>query len=213
MKNAKKLAVLGLALALLACSAIGASAATYVANVVDEDFASASDCSFSAPGDMNADGALNATDATSLRKLMLGNSNSHGDINGDFAIDVRDLVRQKKVIAAQEQHIVDGALALNGSSVYSGDFLAKIGTGASYVINFDYMSEAPIKVVISGLGDDIVLEAAASTTLTSATFTQKMPLTKIASGDAELRIVGVGTVDNFSVTRINMDNELIESWD
>lgn len=214
MKKCKKIAALGLAIALLSCSVITAFAAEYTSKIVDEKFDSVASSKFLATGDMNADGAVNATDATSLRKELIGGSVKNlADINGDFSIDVRDLVRQKKIIAENKQHINEGALTFNGSSVYHGDVLSKMGTGASYVVSYSYKSDAPVKVVISGFGEDIVLESAAADTLTSATHTLKTPLSKTVSGDVELRIVGAGTVDNFNITRINMDNELSESWD
>lgn len=227
MKNAKKLAVVCLALAIMACSAVGVSAATYVANVVNADFASAATCEFLAPGDMNADGAVNATDVTALRTLLLselgggdydvvfaanGIDAKYSDVNGDTTVDARDVVRLKKNMAESFQFISDGVMILNGNSSYKGDFLSVMGTGATYSVSYDYKSDAPVKVVISGLGDDIVFEDAAASSLTTVTHTLETPFSIETQDSIELKIIGVGTIDNFSVTRVNMDNELTENW-
>lgn len=228
MKKCKKIAVLGMALALLISGAVNVSAAKYVATVVEEDFASAAASKFVAPGDMNADGSLNADDASTLRKQLIsaqgtgsydavvsakGEASKYSDINGDGIVDIRDLVRQKKNTVANRQFISGGTMTVNGNCAYGGDFLSAMGTGATYVVSYAYKSDAPIKVVISGMGEDVVYENAASSTLTTVTEILKTPLAFDANGGVELKIVGTGTVDNFVVTRINMDNELSENWD
>ncbi len=225
MKNCKRILCFGLALAFVFSCAIGASAKNYLANVVDEDFASASNCKFVAPGDMNGDGAVNASDSVALRKLLL-NGKSGGydevvalkgadakfsDTNGDSAVDVRDLVRQKKNIVSMKKHIADGALQLNGICVYGGPISDAMGANVEYTLSYTYTSDEAIKVVISGLGDDIVFEEAAAT---GATVTHKFttPYSFEGSKGAELKILGNGTVSDFSLTRPAFDNEFEEIW-
>ena len=53
------------------------------------------------PGDVNADGSVNANDIVSLRKYFLGAADSgvsefRSDINNDGRADIRDLVVLKK---------------------------------------------------------------------------------------------------------------------
>jgi len=226
-KSATRLAVVCLAVAFSMCSALGVSAENYVANVVDDDFSSATECEFLAPGDLNGDGSVNAIDSVELRKLMLsdlddksydavyaseGDTAKYSDVNGDDNVDIKDLVRQKKELAENFVLVSNGAMSLNGNSAYSGEFISVMGTGATYEISYSYESEASIKIIINGLGDEIIYENDAVSELTSVTYTLKTPLSIDDVTGIELQIIGVGTVEDFSVTRINMDNELVESW-
>lgn len=226
-KIVTRVAVLCLTLAILLCGSLSVSASSYVSNVVCEDFSSADSCNFLAPGDMNADGLVNAVDAAELRKLLLkgfndssytavfaalGSDAKYSDVNGDAEINIVDLVRQKKHMAESFSFVKDGVMQLNGKSAYAGEFTSIMGTGASYVIKYSYKSDASIKVIISGLGDDIVYENAAVAEMTAVEYTIKTPLSLAAADGIELQIIGVGVVDSFSVNRINMDNEFVEIW-
>ena len=225
-KISARLIVMYLVLTLLTCSMLNVSATTYVKNVVS-DFTTADDCSFLAPGDLNADGRVDSVDSVELRKLLLkGNDDTsyvavyaaneesakYSDINGDSFVNLKDLVRQKKNMVEDFKFITDGEMALNGNSAYNGEFISVLGTGASYEISYSYKSDAPVKIKINGLGDEIVYEDAAAAEMTAVTHTFKTPLSIGEVSGIELQIIGVGTVKDFTVTRINMDNELVENW-
>lgn len=226
-KSVRKLITLGLATTFSVISILSVSAAEYVEKVVAEDFTTASVCEFIAPGDLNADGSVNANDSVSLRKLLLSNLGDHSydavyaskgeeakysDINGDENIDVRDLVRQKKNMVENFVFIENGAMSLNGNSAFVGEFISVLGSGAEYEISYTYKSDSSIRVKINGLSEEIVYENEAASDFTTVTETFKTPL-KIAETDGiELQIIGVGSIENISVTRINMDNDLVENW-
>jgi len=222
---ARKLLVFALVAAFSVVSASGVTAAEYVENVVSEDFTSA--CKFLAPGDMDADGSVNAEDAVALRKLLLSNSGDktydavfaakgseakYSDINGDSLVDIKDLVRQKKNLTENFVFVENGAMSLNGNSSYKGDFISVLGSGAEYEISYTYKSDSDLLVKINGLSEKIVYENEAATDSTTVTKTFKTPLTLTETDGIELQIIGVGSVENISVTRINMDNDLVENW-
>ena len=225
-KIAARLVVLCLVLTLLICSTLSVSATTYVKNVVS-DFTTAADCDFLAPGDLNADGKVDAADSVKLRQLLIsdlgdgsyntvfaakGEVSKYSDTNGDDFVNLKDLLRQKKNLAENFEFISDEAMSINGNSAYNGEFISVLGTGASYKISYSYKSDTPVKVRINGLGEQIVYEDAAATKITSVIHTFKTPLSIDETAGIELQIIGVATVKDFTVTRINMDNELVENW-
>lgn len=226
-KSVRKLISLGLAAAFSVIGMLSVSATEYVEKVVAEDFTTASACEFIAPGDLNADGSVNADDSVSLRKLLLSNLEDksydavyaskgaeakYSDINGDKNVDIKDLVRQKKNLTENFVFIEDGAMSLNGNSAYIGEFISVLGSGAEYEISYTYKSDSSIKVMINGLSEEIVYENEAASDSTTVTNTFKTPLTLAEANGIELQIIGVGLVENISVTRINMDNDLVENW-
>lgn len=226
--KAIKIAALCLAITLIFSCMLCVSATEYTVDVLAEDFAAA-DCDFLAPGDLDADGALNATDAVSLRKLLIedetdgtytavytakGEEAKYSDVNGDDAVNILDLVRQKKNIA-NEFTLVDtaeGTMALNGNTAYTGEFVSKMGTGAEYKVAFSYKSDSAIKIKINSMGEEpIVIEKAAANDLTAVEEVIKTPL-EFAENGIEFQIIGQGEVSEVSVTRTNMDNEYSENW-
>ena len=217
-----KIAAVCLMMAVLLSCVLSVSATTYVVDVLSEDFSSGE--AFLAPGDINADKALDATDVVNLRKLLIEDETDGSyvavatanadaklaDINGDDAVNVKDLVRQKKVIAADYSVTANGALVLNGNSVYAGDLFSNMGTGADYVVTFKYKSSTPIKVKFNAMGETVVIEKAASANWTTVTQTITAPLA-FAEG-VELQIIGEGYADDIVITRTNMDNDYSENW-
>lgn len=203
-----------MAISFMLCGVVNVSAAEYVKDVVSEDYASLEKSSFLAPGDFNADGKVSAVDIAQLRVFFLKGTEEpmNSDVNGDGYVDLRDIVRQKKNSVNIPEFISEGAMQLNGNSVYSGEFLSLLGTGATYEISYSYKSETPIKVVINGLGDEIVYESEVALDIVSVTHTFKTPLSITDLSDVELQIIGSGTIEDFSITRVNMDNELVENW-
>lgn len=223
--KAMKIAVISLAIITLLSGVLGVSATSYVVNVLSEDFSSAAE--FIAAGDLNADKTLNATDVVSLRKLLIEDETDgtyvaiyaanadakYSDVNGDDSVNVLDLVRQKKNIAA-DFDVVDtanGALVLKGNTAYVGDLFSAMGTGADYKVTFSYKSDSPVKVKINSMGEEIVIDKAAADSWTTVEETVTAPLT-FAENGIELQIIGEGLVNDFSITRTNMDNELSENW-
>ena len=224
MKNCKRFLCLCLAFTFILCGGISASAKNYLANVVAEDFVSV-DCEFIAPGDMDSNGTVNENDLSALKKLLLRDKNGNyneviasigaaakfSDTNGDNTVDIRDLVRIYKNIENNNPHIKDGALQLNGICIYDGPISDAMGAKVEYTLEYTYTSDAPIKVVISGLGNDIVFEDVADTNAT-VTHTFTTPRSFKGSAGAELKILGNGTVSDFSLKRPAFDNELEENW-
>lgn len=217
-----KIAAVILSLAVLFSCVMSVSATNYVVDVLSEDFESAVE--FLAPGDLNADKALDASDVVALRKLLIEDETDgsytavfganadakYSDVNGDAAVNVKDLVRQKKVAASDYSVTADGALVLNGNSAYTGDLFADMGTGAQYKISFKYKATGVIKVKINAMGETIEVRKAAASNWKTAEATFTTPL-EFAEG-IDLQVIGVGSIDDLVITRINMDNEYSENW-
>lgn len=68
--------------------------------------------------DVNLDNETNSSDAVFLRKYLLGDSDTvvTVDVNGDSSIDIRDLVRLKKILTSYiSDYWVDVDLGEQGS--------------------------------------------------------------------------------------------------
>ena len=189
------------------------SAVKYVENIVN-DYEIASDCKFLPPGDLDANGIVNALDNVKMRKILLEKSydKKYSDVNGDNFTNLKDLVRQKKNACSNFDFLSNNVINLNGCSSYTGEFISLLGEGASYKISYKYKSETPIKVVINGLGNEIIYESQISSELKEVSYTLKTPFTITGTSDVELKIIGVGVIDDFTIIRANMDNILIEDW-
>ncbi len=78
------------------------------------------------PGDIDGDAAIDATDTVMLRKALMGaisvDKNNLGayDVNEDGSLDVRDLVRIKRIIAnpPEEEPVLNGWIQENGGWYY-----------------------------------------------------------------------------------------------
>ena len=103
-------------------------------------------------------------------------------------------------------------MSLNGNSSYKGEFISVLGTGAEYEVSYTYKSNSDLLVKINGLSEEIVYENEPAADSTTVTKTFKTPLNLTETDGIEFQIIGVGSVENISVTRINMDNELVENW-
>ena len=69
-------------------------------------------------GDVNLDNKINSSDAVFLRKYLLGDSDTvvTVDVNGDGSIDIKDLVRLKKILTSYiSDYWVDVDLGEQGS--------------------------------------------------------------------------------------------------
>ena len=222
-KNIIRILCASIALTLILNGIFTVSAKTYVTNIISGNFESADECKFLIPGDINADGYVNALDMTELKKMIMngtgnasyqsfyssfGKSAKYSDVNGDGLVDIRDLVRQKKNTVLNVNFIEDGTMQLNGNSAFNGDFISQLGTGASYKITYSYKSNQPVKIKLNGMGDTVTFEDAVAQEYTTVTHTFKTPLSFGNYDGIELQIIGVAKIKNFSVLRTDMDNEL-----
>lgn len=223
--KAMKIAVVGLAVATLLSGVLGVSATSYIVDVLSEDFSTAAE--FIAAGDMNADKDLNASDVVSLRKILIEDETDgtysavytadknakYADVNGDDLVNILDLVRQKKNVAA-DYDVVDtakGELVLKGNTAYVGEFFSNMGNGAEYTVSFQYKSNKAVKIKINAMGEEIEIRQPAATRWSTVKKTIKTPLA-FAEDGIELQIIGEGSVSDISVTRTNMDNDYSENW-
>lgn len=206
----------------LMCGSLSVCAASYV---IAEDFANASDCKFLAPGDMDADGTVVADDLVMLKQLLLskkggnsyndvykanGETAKYSDINGDGFVNIIDLVRQKKNSAKNSTFITDSVMVLNGNSAFTGAFTSVLGANAVYDIGLTYKSDSPVIIKISDLDEEIVFDAASKTTTVVKSFETSANITN-ASG-IDFQIIGVASIDDISVVRVNLDNDLADNW-
>ena len=224
MKKGKML-ILALCFSIIALiyGSLGVTAASSYA--IAEDFAADSDCEFLVPGDMNADGKVGADDLVMLKQLLLSNTKDsaytevyktngktakYSDINGDDFVDIKDLVRQKKNSAKNFAFVDDGVMSLNGNSAFNGAFNSALGTGAVYEISITYKSDSPITVKMADLEKEIVFDAKATASKVTKTF--ETPVTIADTEGIEFQIIGVASIENISVNRANMDNDLVDNW-
>lgn len=191
--------------------------------LLEEDFESASDCSFLAPGDMNADGKVNTDDLVLLKRLLLtnitdstytsvyrerGEAAKYSDVNGDGFVNVKDLVRMKKNLAENAVFVADGVMALNGNTAFTGAFTSYLAKDSYYEVSLTYKSDSPVIVKIGDLGKEIVFEA--SPELSTVTKTFKVSENVTDTDGIEFQIIGVASVDKVSVAKVSKENEPIE---
>lgn len=224
-KIAKILTAVMICTVLCFAGLINSSAEKYTKNVVSCNFEN-SDCEFLKPGDYDADGTIDNEDFAAFKSLILkigtdtdyasvfsdNNDAVYSDANGDGVIDIRDLVLSSENESAD--FISNGSLKLNGNSAYGGEFLKKLGTGAQYRIKYSYNEDDNVTVKINGINmleDDTV--STTSENIVTVSRTVKTPLTINDVSGIALQLVGEGEITEFSVTRINMDNEIADKTD
>lgn len=209
------------AVIVMLCGSLSVCAESYI---IKEDFASAADCLFLAPGDVDADGHVVANDLTLLKKLLLikksgsyadvykqnGETAKYSDINGDGLVNVIDIVRQKKNLSKILLFVDGGVMTLNGNSAFKGDFTSALSANASYDICLTYKSDTPIKVKIGDLGKEIVFDASAKVTTVVKSF--ETPATVTDEEGIDFQIIGVASIEDISVVRVNMDNDIVDNW-
>ena len=207
------------------CSFLNVCAASNVINVITEDFSSSTDCEFLLPGDMDADGQVSADDLVLLRQLLLSNikDNSYtavykansetakfSDINGDKYVNIKDLVRQKRNSVNGFEFIADGVMSLNGNSAFNGTFTSVLATGVIYQVSLTYKSDCPVTVRMGDINKEIVFDTASKTSTVTKTF--ETPVTITDKEGIEFQIIGIANIENISVTRVNMDDDLVDNW-
>ena len=188
-------------------------------NLIAEDFDTASQCKFLSPGDMNADGEVSADDLVILKRLLLSNAKDnsytamyeangetakYSDVNGDGFVNIKDLVRQKKNLANNSAFVADGVMSLNGNSAFTGVFTSVLDEGAVYEVSLTYKSDSPVTVKIRDLDKEIVFGAVSKVTTSTKTF--QVPTNVIDTKGIEFQIIGMASVENISVTKVDVDN-------
>ncbi len=213
--------VLSLVTVLFLAGSFSVSAVKYKSNIVKDDFSSSSDSLFVCPGDVDYNGELNAGDLTSIISTILtseGTSYSsivankpaakYSDVNGDGYINIIDLIRIKKNIADNNFFKSGGTMSFYGKCVYSKSLTNDLATGASYKISYKYKAEAPLTVKLNLIGEEKTYNNSVSSEWQTVEYTVSSQLSKGSAADFDLVISGKGVLDNFSITRINMDNEM-----
>lgn len=220
-KYLSRFAVMLLA-ATLMLGSLCVSAAKYKSTVVSDDFSDSSKSLFVCPGDINFDGQLNAADLSRLVRILLEvkstayddvvserEGTEYSDVNGDNSVNIIDLVRVKKNIVYRNYFLDDGTMAFDGKCVYSESLVPQMGTGASYRISYRYKADSQVTVKFNSMGEEKeYVHSSSNNSWITAEHTVKTPLTKGEAIRFDLQIIGKGALDDFSITRINMDNEL-----
>ena len=101
-------------------------------------------------------------------------------------------------------------MTLNGNSVLKGAFTQALNANASYDICLTYKSDTPIKVKIGDLGKEIVFDASAKVTTVVKSFETPENITDAEGID--FQIIGVASIEDISVVRVNMDNDIVDNW-
>ncbi len=187
-----KFAVLVLIFVFIVGTISAVSAAKYVAKPVLENFETST--LFLAPGDMDIDGKVDASDYEELRELLLSDAASlYSDANGDEITNICDLVLQNENL--NKDFISNGKMNLNGKSVYNKNVVSSLSTGAEYKVT--YNASGDIEVKLAGL-DGVNITASGNTFKTPINLSDK---------EIEFYVIGNGTIEDLSIVRVNMDNE------
>lgn len=176
---------------------------------MQESFLSAGESEFLILGYTNDDGTLNTIDAADYRKFVLGTvdiEEAYADVTGDGIISLVDLIRQQKNIAVLDDIIKDGNFVLNDKSVYKENVSQNMRAGAKYMLVMNHKADRDITVKFNGEK----LTAAAADEVYEYEFTT--PFTVTPTGGIDLQLIGVGTVNGFSIKAFDTDNELVENW-
>lgn len=206
MKKIFRFAISCLAIVLAFNVTFSCAAARYYTYAVNESFNSAK-TEFLTPGDIDADGKLNADDLIQTKKFLLTNqSNTYADANGDGDFDILDLIRSKK--NTFDMFVENGVMNLNGKSIFKGEFVSKLNTGVSYQLNCKYKSDSDVLVKIRGIGEDKEITLS-STSGAYLDFTNEFTTPFVINGteEIELEVIGIATIDTFEVKQLNADNE------
>lgn len=218
-------AIISMAIVTVFCAltVFGVSAEQYKKYVITDDFTG--DTDFLAPGDYDGNGAIEQEDEVALKGLLLtvddtantyttvfqNNAGAiYSDVNGDGDVDVRDLVMLDQ--NSNGEFVADGVMNLNGNSAFSGKLFDVLGTGAEYEIEYSYSENTSVDVKFNGL-DGLLKDSTTQNTengVVTVTRSIKTPFTITNQNGIELQLVGEGEIQSFSVTRVNMDNEIAD---
>lgn len=197
-------------------------------------FENSSACGFAAPGDLNVDGEVAADDLVMLKKIVIqsekanysevylafGNEAKYSDVNGDEAVNVLDLVRLKKnlsdVVSFIESGIgvnESGGMNLNGNTAYVEDIVSSLDEDCYYKISYSYKSNSDIKVRIAGITDKSQsFVSPQSNEWKNCSHIIGISENLVKGSEIELQITGKAAIDNFSIEKVVIDNDLSEAW-
>ncbi len=218
-------AIISMAIVTVFCAltVFGVSAEQYKKYVITDDFTG--DTGFLAPGDYDGNGAIEQEDESALKGLILTVDDTantyttvfqnnaaaiYSDVNGDGYVDVRDLVMLDQ--NSKGEFIADGVMNLNGNSAFGGKLFDVLGTGAEYEIEYSYSENTSVDVKFNGL-DGLLKDSTtqnAENGVVTVTRNIKTPITDLNNSGIELQLIGEGEIQSFSVTRVNMDNEIAD---
>ena len=183
-------------------------------------------------GDLNADGSVNANDLVVLKRVLLGTKKQsykevyteigvdakYSDANGDYEVDIRDLIRAKKNAAKSFINATGGKNGTAGMNVYgnvafSGTLSKKLEKDRYYQVSFDYKSDDVLKITVNGISNQIyAFESEAAADWATKTYLIGTAENFDDISDIEVQICGNGAVDNITITPCTVDNDLADSW-
>lgn len=180
-------------------------------SVISENFDK--QISFVAMGDIDCNGDTDSEDLTLLKKFLLGSGSGllkYGDVKKDGFVNLIDLVRLKKNIAAVyvPTKIENNSLILNGTAYYTGEFLSLLKPNTQYNIVCSVLSADGIEIAINGIkSQPVVIDISSSgskSKVCNRVFTTGETI-EVNSG-LELSFTGSGTVYSIAI------NEISDSW-
>lgn len=215
--------------AITVCSAFCVSAAD--TDTVTFDFEAGSG-DFIPPGDLNANGRVDAEDLVLLKKVLLSTTKAgysevyaeigidakFSDANGDGNVNILDLVRAKK--SAAKTFIgtdvgINGTAGMNiyGNVAYSGELTQMLKADKYYRISFDYKADSALKLTVNGISNQVyAFESKASDDWQTETYLIATAEEFGTVSDIVLQICGSGVVDNIKITPCIIDNDLADPW-
>lgn len=175
-------------------------------SILSVDFSSADDealfkyCNI--VGDLDNDGQTAATDLTLLSKTLLGmltETKSH-DVNKDGVVDIRDLIRLKKLVVKGVPSLVqDNAMVFDGTVSYTGEIVSLMTADTYYKVSFTYKTDSSFTVTLNGVAQNsVVKNYSLKSDMTEAGFIVYADALTVNSG-SELIFEGKGTIDNISI--------------
>lgn len=210
-KAIKSFAIFGVAAVLLSAAfTVGAASPAMTTDFTETQYAS-----FVALGDMDKNGTIEANDLVLMRKHFLGIDGvdaKYSDANNDKCDDIRDLIRLKKLLAANNTSAVKAGAGSNGAAAlvlgsnavyYNGDFVKGLKANTNYQLTVTYKSSDKLNVKIYGVAANTLsfTESASSDfTVANRVFTTGSALTE--NSGFEIELSGSGTVASVSVTEI-----------
>lgn len=227
-KILKGLVTVFVILSVLICSVFFVSAAN---SDVSIDFEKGS-FGFIAPGDLNADGSVNAGDLVLIKKILLNTNKvkyaevyseigleaKFSDANGDNNINVIDLVRVKKCVEREfigKTNGVNGSAGMNiyGNVSYVGGLSTILSADKYYQISFDYKSDDALKLTVNGISNqEYVFKSEPSADWAKKTYLIATAEKFVSTSDIEVKICGNGVVDNITITPCTIDNDFANIW-
>ena len=204
-KNVLQMGSVLVAVVLVFAGSFSVSAARYKSKLVSDDFADASASKFICPGDIVKNGVVDESDTGKMRKILLeiDDEVDYSDVDFDGHVDLIDLVKCEQSIGNGFQN---GQLSFNGKCVYAPKL--STNTGAGYQVTYRYKTAGGFKVQFNLAGELKTYTETSTGEWKTATYDiTSFPKRGSAQPDFDLLIDGDGTLDDFSIKRVNMDND------